>query len=99
MKWIIVASVFVAASLAPIYARPGPPAITGSCASIGHSASCCPRDEDCQASDGHCVCSDDCHILGDCCSDVACPRSKLLFFIKPAMSTIMSLHISITIVY
>ena len=54
---------------------PGPPS-TGTCASIGYSTACCPRGGNCQASDGNCQCSADCHEFGDCCSDVHCPARK-----------------------
>ena len=85
MKWIIVASVFIAASLVPIYAQnAGGPAITGTCASIGYSTTCCPWGGNCQASDGNRGCGSDCHVFSECCSDVACPRSKLHLLIKPA---------------
>ena len=52
--------------------------ITGICASIGHSNSCCSRGTNCRTSDGNCECGDACHVLGECCSDVGSTRSKLL---------------------
>ena len=58
-------------------------AISGTCASIGYTTRCCPPDEDCMAVDNSagtdpCYCSSDCHVFGDCCSDIVnvCPRCK-----------------------
>ena len=50
------------------------PEYSGTCASIGYSTKCCPPGEPCQASDGNCRCSADCHYeyLKDCCEDVFC---------------------------
>ena len=84
MKWMIPAGVFIALSLTPAYAQPplpSTPMLTGTCASIGYSTSCCPQSSNrdiCQASDGNCNCGHDCHLShnNDCCSDVACPSSK-----------------------
>ena len=103
MKWIIFASVvFIAISLAPAYAQLPPPGpmLTGTCASIGHSTSCCPQSsnrDDCRASDGNCYCAHDCHLShnSDCCMDVACRSSKYaidnnFLLCLHAMSTIMA---------
>ena len=83
MKWKIFISVFIAISLASYsaYAQPPLPPISGTCASIGYSTSCCPQSSSrntCRASDGNCNCDADCHLShnNDCCSDVACPRRK-----------------------
>ena len=48
--------------------------VSGTCASIGYSTSCCPpwRGDDCIATDGDCFCGADCHNFGDCCKDVNC---------------------------
>ena len=100
MKWIIVASAFAAiVSLVPAYAQQGAPTVSGTCASIGYSTSCCPRGGNCQASGGTCNCDDACYSVmpNDCCSDVACPRSKLLFLIMPAMS--LTANIGTTIIF
>ena len=57
--------------------------ISGTCASIGYTTRCCPPDEDCMAADNDdgtdaCYCSSDCHVFGDCCSDIVniCPECK-----------------------
>ena len=86
MKWKIFVSVFIAISLASYSAYAQPPlpplpTLTGICASIGYSTSCCPwssNRDTCRASDGNCYCGADCHLShnNDCCSDVACPRRK-----------------------
>jgi hypothetical protein len=82
MKWMIFVSVFIAVSLVPTYAQLPPMApLSGTCASIGLSDTCCPLSSsraNCRASDGNCYCSADCHLFNydDCCSDVACPSSK-----------------------
>ena len=75
---MIFASAFIAVSLAPAYVQAQLPPVTGTCASIGYSTSCCPRGTNCQATDGNCRCSDDCHFShnDDCCTDVGCPTSK-----------------------
>lgn len=77
MKCLILAILFVAIiSLVPAYAQIGP-SLTGTCASIGYSTSCCPVNApNCQATDGNCRCGSNCHTFGDCCSDVSCPSSK-----------------------
>ena len=51
---------------------------SGSCASIGYSAKCCPPGESCEASDGNCKCSASCHNkkLNNCCEDVFCRPSN-----------------------
>ena len=84
MKWMIFVSVFIAISLASdsAYAQPPmAPILSGTCASIGYSTSCCPQSSNrdtCRASDGNCYCGHYCHLShnNDCCLDVACPRSK-----------------------
>ena len=48
----------------------------GTCASIGYSTACCPRGQNCQAANGDCFCGADCHVYGDCCTDVYCPARK-----------------------
>ena len=58
---------------------------TGTCASIGYSDRCCPPGANCQASDGNCKCSADCHLYEDCCSDVSCPRSNKIDAIVPLL--------------
>ena len=78
MSWMIFASTFIAISLAPAYVQAQLPPVTGTCASIGCSTSCCPGGANCQATDGDRRCGDDCHLIinDDCCSDVACPSRK-----------------------
>jgi hypothetical protein len=84
MKWMIfISAVFVTSSLAPANAQPPMAGPSGTCASIGYSDSCCPRDlprEACRAaSPGNCFCSQDCYLShrDDCCMDVACARSNI----------------------
>ncbi len=50
--------------------------LTGTCASIGYSTACCPPGAVCRATDGNCMCSAECHFMGDCCPDVQCPEGK-----------------------
>ena len=47
--------------------------MSGTCASIGYSNTCCPPRINCQATDGNCHCGADCHKFGDCCMDAHCP--------------------------
>lgn len=51
------------------------PIVSGTCASIGYSNSCCPLSlgDECQAADGECRCDTNCHVYQDCCEDVHCP--------------------------
>ena len=82
MKWMIFARIFIAISLVPAYTllqQPPPLPSTGTCASIGYSTACCPQGTSCRATDGNCNCGNDCHQFSDCCSDVGCPRRKLLY--------------------
>jgi hypothetical protein len=90
---IFASVVFVAVSLVSIYAQP--PMATGTCASIGYDTMCCPQSPNrntCRASDGNCFCSHDCYLshLLDCCTDVACARSKyarpsILIFVESSL--------------
>ena len=98
LKCLILAILFVAiVSLVPAYTQIGP-SPTGTCASIGYSTSCCPRGGHCQATDGNCGCGSDCHLFSNCCSDVACPSSKLTFpfLIMPQWGGYNRLDIGIT---
>ena len=67
-------------------------AVTGSCASIDYSASCCPPGANCQATDGNCFCNANCHVYGDCCDDVYCPESELIVHTFVSLNLIF-LHI------
>ena len=48
-------------------------AVSGTCASINYTNSCCPPRRNCQAADGNCHCGADCHAMGNCCVDAHCP--------------------------
>ena len=79
MKWMNVASLTIAVFLAPACGQQAGQT-AGTCASIGYSTSCCPQGGSCVVGSGvnSCGCGSDCHVFNDCCSDVACPRSKYL---------------------
>ena len=61
------------------------PTFSGSCKSIGYSATCCPPGGTCKASDGNCRCDADCHDddidFDDCCDDVFCQPSNNNFIV------------------
>ena len=76
--WPIIIASFATASLTALaHTYQGQPQVTGTCASIGYSSTCCPPSEDCQAKDGNCRCSADCHHYGDCCQDNHCSQSNV----------------------
>ena len=80
MNVLVVANIFAAVSLAAAHqlqASVSQVLVSGTCASIGYSTACCPPDANCQAADGNCRCSADCHMFSDCCDDVYCPPGNM----------------------
>ena len=65
------------------------PNYSGTCASIGYSTKCCPPEENCQASDGNCRCSTDCHneYLDDCCEDVFCHPGSMQYGVYEGLTS------------
>ena len=76
-------------AITDIYLNASIHAVSGTCASINHSNSCCPPRQNCQAADGNCHCGADCHALGNCCVDAHCPSRKKFILIVPLNSVIM----------
>ena len=85
MAWLITGNVIILLLVSSSQSVQEPvhnnPEYSGTCASIGYSTKCCPSEENCQASDGNCRCSTDCHYeyLDDCCEDVFCHPGSFNF--------------------
>ena len=76
--------------------------LTGSCTAAGFK-SCCLGLE-CYGSESHCSCDQDCHIVGDCCSDIAttCPalgRYILCYYVTINKCVLVCIFIETTLPY